>query len=56
MSPHPVLAYGKVFDWEYTPPGALRITKCDKIEDIVQDDIDKAKKDRVDTWSTNVPN
>ena len=24
MSPHPV-AYGKVFDWEYTAPGALRI-------------------------------
>ncbi len=25
VSPHPV-AYGKVFDWAYTPPGALRIT------------------------------
>ncbi len=25
VSPHPV-AYGKVFDWVYTPPGALRIT------------------------------
>src|SRR6478672_3659394 len=25
MSPHPV-AYGTVFDWEYTAPGALRIT------------------------------
>ncbi len=24
-SPHPV-AYGTVFDWQYTPPGALRIT------------------------------
>jgi hypothetical protein len=36
-------------------PGAFRITKCDKVDDIVQDDMDKAKKDRVDTWSKNVP-
>ncbi|HEY8301408.1 MAG TPA: hypothetical protein VIG48_05895, partial [Jatrophihabitans sp.] len=25
MTPHPVVAYGKVFDWQYTAPGALRI-------------------------------